>query len=307
MEQNDKIFDQFKKLAESNDETKFSAMEKVWERVEDKLDHKVLKKETKTWKKIAVAASILLVFSIGYQFLKEEQQTPVINNSVVAKPDSVSVENNEAIVSNENSTENPEIVENPDEVLNEQLNGSYTIKNDSIITTKPETVAVNDEPATIAVQPKVDYSNTASSNTNSSWLADRNFGSRGVTQAEPAAVSEKEEVIKKSKSKGKKNEPILVLDDKVKDNYEISTLDEDEIESIIRLPNPLYIINGEYFSEQELFGPNPTSLYAPLNKQKIETISILQDEKAISIYGEKGKNGVVIITTKDGKPIPKKR
>ena len=61
------------------------------------------------------------------------------------------------------------------------------------------------------------------------------------------------------------------------------------------------------YSEEELFGPNPTSPYSPLNKQLIETISILQDEKAVSIYGEKGKNGVVIITTKDGKPAPKKK
>ena len=68
------------------------------------------------------------------------------------------------------------------------------------------------------------------------------------------------------------------------------------------LPDPLYIINGVSYSEKELFGSKPSSPYAPLSKLKIETISILQDEKATAIYGEKGKKGVVIITTKTGKP-----
>ena len=41
-------------------------------------------------------------------------------------------------------------------------------------------------------------------------------------------------------------------------------------------------------------------------RDRIESISILPPEKAVSIYGEKGKKGVVIVTTKDGKPLPKK-
>ena len=64
MENRDKIFDQFKSAAENVAPKDFGSMESVWNRVEEKLDTKVLKKETKTWKKIAVAASILLCFSI---------------------------------------------------------------------------------------------------------------------------------------------------------------------------------------------------------------------------------------------------
>jgi outer membrane cobalamin receptor len=55
-----------------------------------------------------------------------------------------------------------------------------------------------------------------------------------------------------------------------------------------------------------MFGKNPTSPYAPLSKQKIESISIVQGEKAVAMFGKKGINGVVIIYTKDGKPVPKK-
>ena len=70
--------------------------------------------------------------------------------------------------------------------------------------------------------------------------------------------------------------------------------------------NPLYIIDGIYYSENDLFGKNPTSPYAPLNEQEIKTITILQDLEATEKYGEKGKKGVVIITTKAGKPAQKK-
>ena len=82
-------------------------------------------------------------------------------------------------------------------------------------------------------------------------------------------------------------------------------LNDEEIESIIVLKEPLYIINGVEYSEKSLFGTHPTSPYAPLNKQNIETLTILQDEEAIEKYGDKGRKGVVIITTKNKVPYQK--
>jgi TonB-dependent SusC/RagA subfamily outer membrane receptor len=35
-----------------------------------------------------------------------------------------------------------------------------------------------------------------------------------------------------------------------------------------------------------------------LNPSDIESITVLKDENAMSIYGEKGKNGVIVIKTK---------
>jgi TonB-dependent SusC/RagA subfamily outer membrane receptor len=54
-------------------------------------------------------------------------------------------------------------------------------------------------------------------------------------------------------------------------------------------PPPLYILNGDEISEEEmkLIDPN-----------KIESISVLKDKSAETIYGEKGKNGVIVITLK---------
>ena len=45
MDNHDKIFEQFKKAADKEQLADFSSKDKVWSRLEDKLDHKVLKKE----------------------------------------------------------------------------------------------------------------------------------------------------------------------------------------------------------------------------------------------------------------------
>ncbi|GAB3965010.1 TonB-dependent receptor [Spirosoma terrae] len=55
---------------------------------------------------------------------------------------------------------------------------------------------------------------------------------------------------------------------------------------------PLYVVDGFPTS-----GSNPTIV----NNSDIETIEILKDASATAIYGSRGANGVVIITTKQGK------
>jgi TonB-dependent starch-binding outer membrane protein SusC len=55
---------------------------------------------------------------------------------------------------------------------------------------------------------------------------------------------------------------------------------------------PLYVVDGFPIS-----GSNPTVL----NNADIESIEVLKDASATAIYGSRGANGVVIITTKQGK------
>ena len=86
---------------------------------------------------------------------------------------------------------------------------------------------------------------------------------------------------------------------------ELDKINSEEIADTTYLPNPLYIINGIEYSEESLFGKNPTSPYAPLDKQKITSTNILKPADATKNYGKKGENGIVIITTKDGKPAEK--
>lgn len=87
MENQDKLYNQFKSAVENAEKKDFPAMESVWNRVEQKLDTKVLKKETKLWKKLAVAASVLLVATLGYHFWKDENV--IIDNSKIVNQDSI--------------------------------------------------------------------------------------------------------------------------------------------------------------------------------------------------------------------------
>ncbi|MBA2498532.1 MAG: TonB-dependent receptor [Chitinophagaceae bacterium] len=57
--------------------------------------------------------------------------------------------------------------------------------------------------------------------------------------------------------------------------------------------NPLYIIDGMYTDASPDFNP-----------QDVESIQILKDASAAAIYGSRAANGVIIITTKKGRPGP---
>lgn len=59
--------------------------------------------------------------------------------------------------------------------------------------------------------------------------------------------------------------------------------------------NPLYVIDGIQGTK---------NLFNTLNPQDIESITILKDASSTAIYGSAAANGVVIITTKKGKPGP---
>lgn len=78
---------------------------------------------------------------------------------------------------------------------------------------------------------------------------------------------------------------------------------------------PLYVIDGVQINSGDLangngvstsgtgsFNINPsTNVLATINSDDIESISVLKDAAATSIYGSRGANGVIIITTKTGK------
>jgi hypothetical protein len=49
MDNQDKIFNKIKEASQKAESQDFPSMDKVWNRVEEKLDKKVLKKETKLW------------------------------------------------------------------------------------------------------------------------------------------------------------------------------------------------------------------------------------------------------------------
>ncbi|MCS5490250.1 SusC/RagA family TonB-linked outer membrane protein [Algoriphagus limi] len=63
---------------------------------------------------------------------------------------------------------------------------------------------------------------------------------------------------------------------------------------------PLYIVDGVQLGTGSLSGQGPQNALASINPNDIESIEVLKDAAAASIYGAQAANGVVLITTKKG-------
>ncbi len=297
----EKLYKKIQQAAEKAEQKDFPGMEKIWARVEDKLETQTLQKEKHLWKKLAVAASIVLVGTLAFFLLQEKENVIIPENTITTIDSSKNIiptpETANGLV---NTT--PEIKKDAEQILQQQIviqnnivindTINYTSKKEVMIPT-PIAMEEVQEMAKTSLVPSYNnsMSNSASIN-NSGYLAK---GKRYDITMNTAETTQE-------KDKNVANDDLVVIDGKVSKKPLSSLFDNNEIESIIELKEPIYYINGVEYSEESLFGENPTSPYAPLSKQKIDTIVILQPEKAIPIYGEKGKKGVVIITTVGGKP-----
>lgn len=68
--------------------------------------------------------------------------------------------------------------------------------------------------------------------------------------------------------------------------------------------DPLYVIDGVFVNGSSLqtisTGGKATSPIADINPSDIESIEVLKDAEATALYGSRGANGVIIVTTKRG-------
>lgn len=321
MDNQDKIFDKFKKAAENSEQKDFPGMDKVWARVEEKLDKKEDKKAISLWKKIAIAASVLLLISIGSQFIKSDKVMNTSNDKVVVTESKDEMNQNSDIEKNSTivSSESP-IVPKAEaaKILDKQIkrqqevvaNGYEAPAYYEPVISQPASAPVADA---VVIAPIEEDHSTEDENALSKDKAVQGYSSYKTAERESARVG----FADKQPQMAKKSAPLIILngnaishsDDAKRDQMmqrELPNLQPENVDSLVVLDAPLYIIDGIYYSENDLFGTNPTSPYAPLNKQEIKTITVLQDLEATSKYGDKGKKGVVIITTKTGKPTPKK-
>lgn len=288
----DKLYNKIKEAAQNSEKQDFPAMDKVWNRVDEKLNASVLQKQSSQWKNIAVAASVLLVVALGFILNRNEAPPMEIREQVVAV-DTMSMQQIDTTTQLV-ELENKLIKEDAPEILRKQLKAVSAVAIQETVAQEVEISATKDVQIT-------ENQNRVSNKIVS--IKASHYEARGVQQSGESFVADEQQVVRKPN-------PLLVVDGQaVKEgrNYQKS-LDaamkkaDNGDDEILVLTEPLYIINGTQYSEEEMFGENPTSPYAPLTKQEIETLTILQGEKATSIYGDKGRNGVVLITTKGGKP-----
>lgn len=73
-------------------------------------------------------------------------------------------------------------------------------------------------------------------------------------------------------------------------------------DGIAGISNPLYIVDGIPMSLEDLagFDVSQNDFLSTLNPNEIKSIDILKDAAATAIYGSRGANGVIVITTKRG-------
>ena len=68
--------------------------------------------------------------------------------------------------------------------------------------------------------------------------------------------------------------------------------------------DPLYVVDGVFVNSESLqsrgLGGQVSSALSDLNAEDIESVSVLKDANATAIYGSRGANGVILITTKRG-------
>ena len=292
----EKLYKKIQQAAENAEQKDFPGMEKIWARVEDKLETQTLQKEKHLWKKLAVAASVVLVGTLTFFLLQEKENVIIPENTITAIDSSKnSIPTPETANGLVNTS--PEIKKDAEQILQQQIviqnniviNDTINYKSKKeVLLSAPIAMEEVQEMAKTSLVPSYNnsMSNSASIN-NSGYLAKGKRYDVTMNSAE------------KTQEKDKKtaNDDLVLVDGELT-KESLSNLNPDDIDSIIELKEPIYFINGVEYSEESLFGKNPTSPYAPLSKQKIEKIEVLQPTDAIKIYGKKGEKGVVIISIK---------
>lgn len=313
MNQEEKIYQKLKNASNKTEETSFPGMDKVWNRVEEKLDTKIIKKKSEVWKKLAIAASFLLLFTVGIQlFTTQKELTKPIEPQINAETSSEQVQDNieysgetekkeniETLPEVETKVSSNKLIVNPTkakEVVVESIKPSPALKENINLENAKTSFAAEEITADVQFKIQNETSekgqyNSASSNNAFYPNKGKIFAARSSNMKYDVLINEKEKSIQE------KNDALVVINGELskKKREELSS---SEMDDMVELKNPIYIINGEEFSEESLFGEKPTSKYAPLNSQKIDSIKVYLPEEAKPIYGKKGNNGVVIISIK---------
>ncbi|NMH29311.1 hypothetical protein [Flavobacterium silvaticum] len=295
----------------------FPINEKLWSRVEEKLEKQHLSKSKNTWKKLAVAASLLLFVSIGFQLWQDKidevpSEIRLEKKSTIPEDkrtnSQIQMDSLVPEVSTKTATKVVELnLVSPNAKADAKAIQGFVAPSVSTVASAPLTTQIPQSEESILKEKSeetqdaiVGYSSNRQVNKpNANRRLD--FNSNDDYQTTSASPQKDKEPLYVVNGKA-----ITAENDKEYDRKKKKMIPEGvEIDSVTHLKEPLYIINGVEYSEYELFGDKPTSPYAPLQKQEIEEMKIYQETEAVKKFGPKGKKGVVVIKTTNGKPLKK--
>lgn len=378
MENQDKIYEQFKEAAGKAEQKGFDRMEAVWSRVEEKLDEKKKRRGIAWWKYTGAAAMLLLFISIGNLIMRnnadpvvnpnvapERNVTTVIDTQKVNEAFTPAAENvaegaDEAVVVSEPKASqiydtlgngrisnrglpvsertfgnNPNIVYKGRAKFTESKNAEnpeYYFYTDKITLVPKSDKGINSVPTPEALPfgyfdsettkekkqaastvtaisaeelSKASVSNMATVSPNASNQYPAATANRyPIDRSIPITGSEANSIVAKQE--------VTVADDKANASVlqslqgQVAGLNiatgkgQPGADSTIMLRGtgsingsvePLFIVDGVPVDEKA---------FRNLNQNNIETIDILKDAASTAIYGNRGANGVIIITTKKG-------
>jgi Ca-activated chloride channel family protein len=291
MENQDKLYEQFRDASQKSEAKDFPAMEKVWNRVEEKLDKKEDHKGIVLWKKIAVAASLLLFFSLGYQFLKSDKQV----NPKVTPENNVVIQETPPIIA---PVEQPAIIQKDAEIiLKKQLANPNTVAVSDVNHDEKEIVEednsiyeldeiVVEAAPIVRMKKSLGYSSTVVSS-ESVEISSKGRGGRKEESTQNANAAPNPALLQSLQGR------VVGVNMGYASNQPGSSQNIvlRGISSINGNIDPLYVIDDVPANGDALRKLDPNS---------IESITVLKDASATAIYGSRAINGAIVITSKSG-------
>lgn len=297
----DQLFSDESKKAEEN--TTFPSFEKVWEKVEnrlDKVENTTKKRIIPIWLPYSIAASLVFTFGIMYFF---NQKETISNHSNIASNGSDELIDNQNFKNNLDSAKIAKL----DQSIKQNIKESHlneTSKNDNIVKTKislPQVLGASK----ISNQENVSsYSNAEADKTKEIAINDDN--QIMLAKAAPSPVVENTtslesegiietkkyksaEVSRMSLNNQKTSEQLTAMAEQPSFSEYVVNNDEDFKISRKHASEPLYIVDG-YVADAKFL--------KNYNKRKITSLNIVEGDNAKKLYGNLAKKGVVVITTK---------
>ena len=297
----DQLFSDESKKAEEN--TTFPSFEKVWEKVENRLDeveNTTKKRIIPIWLPYSIAASLVFTFGIMYFF---NQKETISNYSNIASNGSDELIDNQKFKNNLDSAKIAKL----DQSIKQNIKESHlneTSKNDNIVKTKislPQALAdhsiSNQENVSSYINVEADKSKEIAINDDNQIMLAKAAPSpvvENTTSLESEGIIETKkyksaEVSRMSLNNQKTSEQLTAMAEQPSFSDYVVNNDEDFKISRKHASEPLYIVDG-YVADAKFL--------KNYNKRKITSLNIVEGDNAKKLYGNLAKKGVVVITTK---------